>query len=264
MPYIQVTQETWDHARALASLTGVDVGRAFMAVCDLWKWGLSLGPEDQPPTGVLMSPRVARLLAAGISWTGDADVLLEALIDLRLVERLEDGIRVRGTDRYRRTWEKNKRRKPADMVPVTGATSAETGAPDADADAEEKKHTSPDGDHEPEALRALWNEKAAPVLPRCTVLSEKRHVRAKARLRERPLPEWPEVIRRMNASPFCLGSAKWRATFDWILQPDTATKILEGSYDRGQPLGPEPPKGIAPPRKSKPYPDLVRPPPEAP
>jgi hypothetical protein len=38
----------------------------------------------------------------------------------------------------------------------------------------------------------------------------------------------------MDASPFCRGETGdrgWRASFDFLLKPDTATKVLEGKYD---------------------------------
>lgn len=123
LPYIQVTQEAWDYARQLAALSGRSEGDSFLAVVNLWRWGLSLGPEDQPPAGVCDSPRADRLLLANLG-SGWAPETVDVLADLQLVERTETGIRVRGMDRYRRTWEKNRRRKPAGSVPVTGTKPA--------------------------------------------------------------------------------------------------------------------------------------------
>lgn len=43
---------------------------------------------------------------------------------------------------------------------------------------------------------------------------------------------------RISTSDFCRGKNErgWVATFDWLLQPDTAIKVLEGKYDnRGKP-----------------------------
>jgi hypothetical protein len=84
----------------------------------------------------------------------------------------------------------------------------------------------------PKQLQALWNAEAHPSLPRWKELTDKRRQKAGARLRERPLEEWREVIRRINASSFLRGEkGGWRARPDWLLQPDTATKVLEGQYD---------------------------------
>jgi hypothetical protein len=85
----------------------------------------------------------------------------------------------------------------------------------------------------PDDLAAIWNAEAASPLPRCLHLSDKRRTAAKARLRDRPLAVWRAVVARISASRFCLGDndRAWVATFDWLLQPDTALKVLEGKYD---------------------------------
>lgn len=92
-------------------------------------------------------------------------------------------------------------------------------------------------------LMALWNSTAAKPLPRCIELTDKREVAARARLADRSLAQWGDVIARINASAFCCGQndRAWVATFDWLLQPDVAVKVLEGKYDnRGPPAKPEP------------------------
>ncbi len=45
--------------------------------------------------------------------------------------------------------------------------------------------------------------------------------------------EWIDIINRISLSQFCTGTnnRSWRATFDWLLQPDTALKVLEGKFD---------------------------------
>jgi hypothetical protein len=80
---------------------------------------------------------------------------------------------------------------------------------------------------------ALWNELTTKPIARCQELTKRRRVQALQRLQDRPLAEWAEVIRRIEASSFCHGQNDrgWVATFDWLLQPDVATKTLEGKYD---------------------------------
>jgi hypothetical protein len=106
LPFLQVTQETWENARSLAALLSISEGDAFKLICDLWRWGISLGPADEAPTGICESPRAARLLAAAVGWTRDPEELAIALLDLGLIERTGDRIRVRGTKRYAAAWEK--------------------------------------------------------------------------------------------------------------------------------------------------------------
>jgi len=42
-----------------------------------------------------------------------------------------------------------------------------------------------------------------------------------------------EALQRVAKSPFCRGQSErgWRADIDWMLRPDTLTKITEGKYD---------------------------------
>lgn len=129
LPYLQVTQETWTKAGMLSGLLGMTSREARGLIVDLWRWGVELGPDDTAPTGVCGSPRAARMLAGALQWGGKADDLVNALADVGLIEpRVDGSIRVRGMDRYRRTWEKNHRRtsggEPAQPVPGTGAQPA--------------------------------------------------------------------------------------------------------------------------------------------
>lgn len=109
LPYIQVTQETWEQARSLAALVNISEGDAFKLLCDLWRWGLTLGVDDAPPTGICASPRAPRLLAAAVGWKKEPSELVDALADLQLLEALDVGLRVRGTKRYAAAWEKAKK-----------------------------------------------------------------------------------------------------------------------------------------------------------
>lgn len=93
----------------------------------------------------------------------------------------------------------------------------------------------PESDFDVPGLQALWNEAAHSSLPRWQETSKKRSATAKARLREKPgRVYWEKVILRVNASTFCRGENDkgWRASPDWILQPDVCAKVLEGKYDR--------------------------------
>lgn len=45
--------------------------------------------------------------------------------------------------------------------------------------------------------------------------------------------EWTDTVKKINASDFCIGKNDrgWKATFDWLLQPETYLKVNEGKYD---------------------------------
>lgn len=85
----------------------------------------------------------------------------------------------------------------------------------------------------PTELAALWN-RFSPPLPKCRELSATRRKAAQARLRAHPEHEyWLSVVARIADSAFCKGEndRAWKATFDWLLRPDTSTRVLEGKYD---------------------------------
>jgi hypothetical protein len=81
-----------------------------------------------------------------------------------------------------------------------------------------------------------WNELAeACGLPRVAKLSAARKRQAAARLREFPmLADWQAVFRNLRNTPWLHGDNDrgWRADFDFILQPKSFVKLLEGSYGR--------------------------------
>lgn len=84
----------------------------------------------------------------------------------------------------------------------------------------------------PEQIFNLWNE-ACQKLPKAKTLSKKRIAQISARLKETPdLEDWSEAIFAMTQSDFCNGASDsgWVATFDFLLQPDSITKALEGKY----------------------------------
>lgn len=86
-----------------------------------------------------------------------------------------------------------------------------------------------------EALKDLWNHDAHPDLPRWMGMSKTRKAATEARLSEQPsFSYWRGVITQINASAFCRGhnDKGWRASPDWLVQPDTPSKVLEGKYDR--------------------------------
>ncbi len=113
------------------------------------------------------------------------------------------------------------------------ALSASSQQPTTPTSKEEEAPAAPAAPSEVEQLQGLWNETAHPDLPRWRETPKKRREAAKARLRERPLPEWRAVLERVSASPFLRGhnDRGWRADPDWLLKPDSSTRVLEGKYD---------------------------------
>lgn len=113
LPFLQVAQEAWAIARVFGALLGVDQQKAIGIMLDLWSLGLSTGPDDGPPDGVIDGPDSATIIAAHLGWPGATDKLLRALShpSVRLVDITETSVRIRGLDRYAKAWERNEKAK---------------------------------------------------------------------------------------------------------------------------------------------------------
>lgn len=90
----------------------------------------------------------------------------------------------------------------------------------------------------PADLMALWNKKAHPNLPRAKFLTEARKRHARARLTEHSDQKfWDDLIVLVNNSPLLRGDkGPWKASFDWVLNPQNLAKILEGNYSEKRSL----------------------------
>lgn len=96
----------------------------------------------------------------------------------------------------------------------------------------------------PLSLVQLWNSKKAndqPAVREATFTTKTPRWRiAKARLSGHPdLGYWEGVVSRIAASAFC--NAKndrgWYANFDFLIRPDTHTRVMEGQYGCGTAAG---------------------------
>ncbi len=79
-----------------------------------------------------------------------------------------------------------------------------------------------------------WNSRMVPQGFRAVRrLTATRKVQLKARLRENTIDDWQQAMGALERSTFCRGDNKsgWRADFDFLLQPKSFTKLLEGAYD---------------------------------
>jgi hypothetical protein len=92
-----------------------------------------------------------------------------------------------------------------------------------------------------------WNRLPKPF-PKVATLTSKRKATVLARLREVPeVGRWRSAIALLPASPFLRGENErgWVANFDWLMRPDTLTKLEEGNYSGTAPTRP---KSLAPAR----------------
>lgn len=84
----------------------------------------------------------------------------------------------------------------------------------------------------PPRLVEIWNEHRG-VLARIRGVNAARLKKVTLRWPECSEPEWIETVQRIAKSDFCIGKNDrgWKADFDWLLQPGTRLKVLEGKYD---------------------------------
>lgn len=84
-------------------------------------------------------------------------------------------------------------------------------------------------------------------LPLIAAISDKRKAGIKARVEEHGLDRVLQAIERIGESDFCRGmnSNGWKADFDFLLQPSSFIKILEGKYDKRVGVQPEKPPDLA-------------------
>lgn len=87
----------------------------------------------------------------------------------------------------------------------------------------------------PEHVVEAWNDMAdRQGLPKVQRLTPKRRASLKTRLREYPqVEDWTEAIGAIERSQFLRGGSGsgWRANFDFLLQPSSFIKLIEGAYD---------------------------------
>lgn len=96
---------------------------------------------------------------------------------------------------------------------------------------EERVREKPSSDGLPR-LAIIWNEHCG-KLAKVTKTNSTRNKKAAERLKEDDEAGWIEAVKKLSASSFCNGmnDRGWKATFDFILQPEARLKILEGFYD---------------------------------
>lgn len=86
------------------------------------------------------------------------------------------------------------------------------------------------------ALVDAWN--AIDGVTHCSDVTPARRRKLRTRLQDAAWRDhWRDALAVVARSTFLRGGGprRWRADFDWLLQPDSLTKIREGKYDDGKP-----------------------------
>ncbi len=89
---------------------------------------------------------------------------------------------------------------------------------------------------QPEHVVEAWNDMAGRCgLPKAKLTPPRRRALT-SRIRQHTISDFTEAIGAVERSPFLLGEndRAWRADFDFLLQPKSFIRLIEGSYDRGK------------------------------
>lgn len=72
-------------------------------------------------------------------------------------------------------------------------------------------------------------------LAQVKVMTAERQKRLNARIVEHGAAAIIEGINSIPEYPFLMGEGErgWKANFDWLLQPQSCAKLLEGGYEKG-------------------------------
>lgn len=170
LPYMQVRMEVLEQSApdiaVMLKSRESDIGWGLL---HLFKWGLGRCPDNAPPSenSLVPGPQAAALIAHAALWKGDPEAFVDACesVSPPLLERATGGIRLRGLKVYDIAWGKNhaeewkkwrayrsgdgphplRSRSETGPEPVRNQTragpkskrdSGDSGAPDADADAD--------------------------------------------------------------------------------------------------------------------------------
>lgn len=80
-----------------------------------------------------------------------------------------------------------------------------------------------------------WNDIAERrKLPKVAKITPERRRKLKARIQQNTIDEWRLALEAIDRSSFLCGDNDrgWKANFDFLLQPSSFTKLIEGAYDR--------------------------------
>jgi hypothetical protein len=185
----------------------------------------------------------SRLMLMVSDLGADGAATLQALLEAGLLKENEDGVyseRAMGEGQKAFDLWKKKSTGGSKSHGRVPKESSRTRPADIDSDLDS---SSPNGkeDSSPSETRQsvvdAWNEMAGQNdLAQVRAMTDARTKSLKARIKEHGAETLIEHIGRIPQYPFLLGKSEtgWKANFDWLLQPSSCTKLIEGAYARGK------------------------------
>jgi hypothetical protein len=115
LPFLQVSSDAFGKAKELGAILGCGRHRAMSMMVDLWTWALDLESSGKA-TGLVDGKRAAARIAGAVEWDSTPSDLADAMCEVGLLERLQDGFRVRGVGRYDSAFSKQKHERERKAV----------------------------------------------------------------------------------------------------------------------------------------------------
>lgn len=106
---------------------------------------------------------------------------------------------------------------------------------DTDTEADKKDMSSDDDGVSVKDIVEAWNELAeAKGLAKVVRVTDSRRKQIQARIKEYEPDDWSKALTAIYKSKFLCGENDrgWKADFDFLLQPKSFVKLVEGAYDR--------------------------------
>lgn len=108
---LKIQEDAFDRGEALAAELRIKAPTALGHLLYLWRWAVRvLRPSpDAAPTGIVTGRATVQRIEAAARWDGKPGELVEALIALGLVTRVNKKMRVKGTEPYAREQRKKEK-----------------------------------------------------------------------------------------------------------------------------------------------------------
>ncbi len=112
LPYLQLAEKFITvQSKMIARILSVERTTAIGMGTLLFETVLEMtSSETSPPTGVILGDDAADIIEAAIEWKGERGKGFGAFVRADVIEQLESGARVKGCDRYKDAWSKQRRR----------------------------------------------------------------------------------------------------------------------------------------------------------
>lgn len=236
-----------DYLSATTRLTTEQHGAYFLLLLDYWKSG-------PPPNDDAVLAQIARMSPA--AWR-KAKAAILGFFEVRdgvLIQKRVEKERARTAEikeRYSERGQKGAAKRWSNHNPSNASSNASSMPKrcNGDGNSPSPSHgsnepiasTNVDVSAEPTAkpltkqeVIDAWQQRMVPQgFPPIRRITGQRDRQLSARLKDSTFEEWSQAMDALERSAFCRGENDrgWRADFDFLLQPKSFTKLLEGAYD---------------------------------